>query len=260
MASSEAGWAIVTGASSGLGAAFATALAGRRNNLVLVARREQRLRELASRLEREHGITVVVEAQDLADPASATTLLQRLDAQGIEADILVNNAAFGLTGAFVTQEPERLRAMLQLDITALTELTHVFGRRMADRGKGRILLVASLAAYQPAPLLAAYAAAKAYVLSLGEALHVELAPRVGVTVLSPGLMDTEFNHVSGYTMKPSMRRTLLPPARVAEIGLDALFAGRSSVVAGRLNRAMAFSTRFLSRRFQARTVYRLSRT
>ena len=150
--------------------------------------------------------------------------------------------------------------MLQLDIVALTELTHVFGRRMADRGRGRILLVASLAAYQPAPLLAAYGAAKAYVLSLGEALHVELAPRVGVTVLSPGLMDTEFNDVSGYTMKPSMRRTLLPTGRVAEIGLDALFRGRSSVIAGRLNRAMAFSTRFLSRRFQARTVYRLSRT
>jgi short-subunit dehydrogenase len=253
-------WAIVTGASSGLGTAFATDLARRRHNLVLVARREQRMRDLAAQLERDHGITVVVEVLDLGAPDSATTLQQRLDAQGIEVDVLVNNAAFGLSGAFIDQEPERLRAMLQLDIVALTELTHVLGRRMARRGKGRILLVSSLAAYQPTPLLAAYGAAKAYVLSLGEALNVELAPGVGVTVLSPGLMDTEFNDVSGYTMKPSMRRTVLPTARVAEIGLDAMFARRSSVVAGRLNSLMVFVSRFLSRSFQARTLYKMSRT
>ncbi len=130
---------------------------------------------------------------------------------------------------------------------------------MATSGHGHILLVASLSAFQPNPLLAAYGAAKAYVLSLGEALHVELAPGVGVTVLSPGLMDTEFNNVSGYKAKPSMRSTMLPTARVAEIGLDALFAGKSSVIAGRINQAMAFSTRFLSRSFQAKTVYRLSK-
>jgi short-subunit dehydrogenase len=218
------------------------------------------MRELAVRLERDHGITVIVEVLDLGVPDSATMLLQSLDAQGIEVSVLVNNAASGFSGAFIDQELERLRAMLQLDIVALTELTHVLGCRMASRGKGRILLVSSLAAYQPTPLLAAYGAAKAYVLSLGEALNVELSPGVAVTVLSPGLMDTEFNDVSGYKMKPSMRRTVLPTAKVAAIGLDAMFAGRSSVVAGRLNSLMVFASRFLSRSFQARTVYRMSKT
>lgn len=256
---SEQGWAVVTGASSGLGAAFAEALARRGSNLVLVARREPPMLELAARLEAEHGVNVAVEAMDLGAPGSAAMLQDHLDGRGIDAGILVNNAAFGLSGPFLDNEPERLRAMLQLDVVALTELTHTFARRMAARGQGRILLVASLAAFQPDPLLAAYGAAKAYVLSLGEALNVELAPHVGVTVLSPGLMDTEFNDVSGYQTKPSMRRTVLPVAQVAAIGLDAMFAGRSSVVAGRVNKVMAFGSRFLSRRFQARTVYRLSK-
>jgi short-subunit dehydrogenase len=197
---------------------------------------------------------------DLGDPDSVVTLQQRLDTDEIEVDILVNNAAFALSGTFIDQEPERLRAMLQLDIVALTELTHVFGRRMAQRRRGHILLVGSVGAYQPSPLAAAYSAAKAYVLSLGVALNVELAPSVGVTVLSPGLMDTEFHDVAGYAMKPSMRRTVLPTDRVAAIGLDAMFTGRSSVIAGRLNRVMAFISHLMSRSLQARMVYKLSKS
>ena len=260
MVSSEPGWAVVTGASSGLGTALAAGLAQRRHNLVLVARREPPMRALASKLERDHDIKVVVQVLDLGDADSAVTLQQRLDADEIEVDILVNNAAFALSGTFIGQEPERLRAMLQLDIVALTELTHVFARRMAQRGRGHILLVGSVGAYQPSPLAAAYSAAKAYVLSLGVALNVELGPNVGVSVLSPGLMDTEFHDVAGYTMKPSMRRTVLAADRVAAIGLDAMFAGRSSVVAGRLNRVMAFSTRLMSRSLQARMVHKMSKS
>ncbi len=150
--------------------------------------------------------------------------------------------------------------MLQLNIVSLTELSHVFGRRMAARDGGHILLVASLAAYQPDPLLAAYGASKAYVLSLGEALNVELAPKVGVTVLSPGLMDTGFNAVSGFQTPSSLKRTQLLPATVARIGLEAMFAGRSSVVAGRLNKVMAFSSRMLSRHFAAQTSYNMARS
>ena len=168
--------------------------------------------------------------------------------------MLINNAAFGLSSAFADHDPARLRAMLQLDIVTMTELTHLFAGRMAARGSGHILLVASMAAYQPCPKLAAYAAAKAYVLSLGEAIHVELAPKVGVTVLSPGLMDTGFFGVADYHPPAAMKRTMLAPAAVAAIGLDAMYAGKPSVVAGGLNRLMAFSNRFTSRRFQARTV------
>jgi uncharacterized protein len=146
MMSSELSWAVVTGASSGLGTALAAGLAQRRHNLVLVARREQPMRALALRLERDHHIKVVVQVLDLGDPDSVVTLQQRLDADEIEVDILVNNAACGLSGTFIDQEPERLRAMLQLNIVALTELTHVFGQRMAHRRRGHILLVGSVGA------------------------------------------------------------------------------------------------------------------
>ncbi len=259
MAVLEQRWAVVTGASSGLGKEFARALAGSKVNLVLVARRKERLLELAAELSERHGIEVVVEPVDLSAPASADDLLHRLDERGIAPDILINNAAFGMSGEFIAQEPDRLREMLQLDVVSLVELTHCFARRMAERGRGHILLVASLAAYQPDPLLAVYGAAKHFVLAFGIALHVELAPRVGVTVLSPGLMETEFFEVSGYAPKASLRRMMVSPARVAAIGLKAMFAGKSSVIAGRLNRFVAFSNRFTSRHLQAKLTYGVSK-
>ena len=191
---------------------------------------------------------IVVEPLDLGEPGGAALLQQRLDARGIEPDILVNNAGFGLYEPFVAHDPARLRAMLQLDIVSLAELTRLIGDRMVARGRGRILMVGSMAAYQPVPQLAAYAAAKAFVLSLGEALHVEFARRgVTVTVLSPGLMDTGFNAASGYETPAALDIMKLAPAKVAAIGLDALFAGRSGVIAGGLNKIMGFSSRLLSR-------------
>ena len=252
-------WALVTGASSGLGKEFARALAARKYNLILAARREEPMQALAAELRQRHGVEIVIEAIDLGAPASPADLHKRLDEQGIAPDILINNAAFGLSGDFLTQKPERLREMLQLDILSLTELTHLFGKRMAERGSGHILLVASLAAYSPIPLLAAYGAAKHYVLALGVALHVELAPKVGVTVVSPGLMDTGFNEVSGFQPKASMRPTVVSPAKVAEAGLKAMFAGKSSVIVGKINRLVAFSNRFTSRLMQANATYRWSK-
>ena len=252
-------WALVTGASGGLGVELACGLAARRINLVLVARREAPMRKLAADLERSYGVRIVVEVLDLARPGSALSLQQRLERQAIEPEILINNAGCGIGGLFVEQDAERLRAMLQLDIVTLTELALVFGRRMATRGRGFILLVGSTAAYQPTPITAAYGAAKAFVLSLGEALHVELAPRVGVTVLSPGLMDTGFAAVSGYEPPASVRRTVLSPERVAHIGLEALFAHKSSVVAGGLNKMLAFCSRLMSRHLQAKLVFRATR-
>lgn len=251
-------WALVTGASSGLGIALARSLAARHVNLVLTARREAPMQELAAELTQRHGIEVAVEAADLGRPGSAADLQRRLDERGVAPDILINNAGFGLSGPFLEHDPERLRAMLQLDIVSLTELTQLFGTRMAARGSGHILLVASLASYQPSPLLASYAAAKAYVLSLGEALNVELAPKVGVTVLSPGLMDTGFNDVSGFRTPDSVKSTMLAPSKVAEIGLDAMFAGRPSVIAGGLNKVIAFSNRFTSRHLQAKLTQRMT--
>lgn len=258
MSQSGTEWALVTGASSGLGVEFATALAAKRFNLVLAARRAEPMQKLAADLGKRHGVEIVVETIDLGEPKSAAELQTRLDARGIEPKILINNAGYGLNGAFLDHDPDRLRAMLQLDVVTLTELTQVFGKRMAQRGGGHVLLVASMAAHQPTPMLAAYGAAKAYVLSFGEALHVELARKVGVTVLSPGLMDTGFNAVAGYETPDNMRRTMLSPAKVAEIGLTAMFARKPSVIAGRLNAIMAFSTKLMSRHAQAKVVLKMA--
>ena len=252
-------WAIVTGASSGLGIDFARALALRKCNLVLVARREEPVQALAAELREQHAFKVVVEATDLSVAGSPRDMQQRLDERKIEPSILVNNAAFGLSGEFLMQNMDRLHEMINLDIVTLTELTHLFGKRMAARGRGHILLLASLAAYQPDPLLAAYGAAKHFVLALGVALHVELAPKVIVTVVSPGLMNTGFNEVSGFRPKASLKPSIASPAKVAEAGLKAMFAGKSTVIAGKLNRLTAFSNRFTSRHLQAKLTYRMSR-
>lgn len=250
-------WALVTGASGGLGEALARALASRSYDLVLTARREDALNALAAELQAQHGAQVVVEPSDLSSVGSAAVLCERIAARSIQPNMLVNNAAFGISGPFVENEPDQLREMLQLDVVSFTELTLLIGRQMAARGSGKILLVGSVGAYSPTPLMGAYAAAKAYVLSLGEALHVELAPKVGVTVLSPGMMDTGFGAVSGLEIPDGMRRTVLSTGKVAQIGLDALFSGKSSVIAGRFNRISTSIGSLFSRHTRAKLSYRI---
>lgn len=256
---SERVWAVVTGASSGLGVEFARSLARRNINVVLVARREAPMQQLADELRLAYGVDVMVESMDLGESISAEALQDSLDRRGIQPEILVNNAAFGLSGEFLQQDATRIHQMLQLDVLALVSLTHVFGRKMKEGGRGHILLVGSLAAYQPTPLMAAYGAAKNFVLAFGEALHVELAPAVGVTVVSPGLMETEFFGVAGFTPKESLKSSMMTAKDVAEAGIVAMYAGKTSVVIGRLNKLAAFSTRFFSRNAQAKIVYRMSK-
>ena len=245
-------WALVTGASGGLGEALARAMASRGRHVALAARDEAAMQALASELGQRHGVETRVFPIDLSAPGSAALLLERLDRDGIAPEALLNNAAFGMAGPFAEADHARLLAMLQLDVVTLTELTLLLGRRMTARGHGRILLVGSLASFSPCPNLAVYAAAKAYVLSLGEALNVEFGPAVGVTTLLPGLMDTGFNAASGFRTPAGLRRTILPVERVARIGVDALLTGRPSVVAGRINKLTAFSNRLLSRHFVAK--------
>lgn len=248
------GTALVTGASSGLGIAFAEELARRGYRLVLTARHADALQTVADRLQTEDDAKVVVQPADLSEPAGAGALVAALDARDIEPKVVVNNAGFALNESLARHAPERLAAMLQLNVVSLTELTRIYARRMAAADGGRILLVASMAAFAPAPMMAAYAASKAYVLSLGQALHVELAPEVGVTVLSPGYMRTGFDAASGFVPSPATLRTALDAATVARIGLDALFAGKSSVVAGTANRMAAVVTRLMPRAFLAHQV------
>ena len=252
-------WALITGASSGLGTEFARVFAARNINVILVARRAEPMERLAAELRERGQSEVVVVPLDIATPNSAAVLAGELDARGISPTILVNNAAFGLSGEFLKQDAARIEEMLRLDVLSLVSLTHTFAQRMAAAGQGSILLVASLAAYQPVPLMAAYAAAKSFVLSFGEALHVELGPRVNVTVVSPGLMETEFFRIANYTPKASLKPSMLPARVVAERAVKAMFRRRPSVVVGKINRVSAFSTRLLSRHVAALLGYRMAK-
>lgn len=238
MTTTDNAWVLITGASSGFGAEFARQYAERGHSLVLVARRLERLQALADTLRQQYRIEVVVEHVDLADIASVIELHQRLRERGMAIDILINNAGHGLQGTFVDGTRDAALAMLQLDVVSLTAITHVFAQDMRARGRGKILLVASLLAYQGVEKFAVYAAAKAYVLRLGEALHRELKrDGVTVTVLSPGMSDTGFATGAQQTITPALRRMMMQPAPVVRAGIRALQAGRISVVPGWANKA-----------------------
>ncbi|MDR3615962.1 MAG: SDR family NAD(P)-dependent oxidoreductase [Candidatus Obscuribacterales bacterium] len=259
MQSTNGNWAVVTGASSGLGVEFAKILAARKINLVLTARSEAPMQKLASELISTHGIQVSVIASDLAKPGSATALRNRIDDQNIQPEILINNAGYGFSGSFQLQSVEALNTMLQLDIISLTELTHLFGERMKTAKRGHIMLVSSMAAHQPVPMLAAYSASKAYVLSLGEALHVEFAPDVNVTTLIPGLLNTGFAHAANYTAPKAALSSVIPTAEAAQIGIDAMFARKPSVIAGTMNKIMATMVPFVPRSTAAKIAFDMAK-
>ena len=229
-------------------------------DLVLVARREELLCELATELEARFSIRTKVIAMDLTQPGIGTELKRQLDKKAIAIDVLINNAGFGIFGEFIGQPLEKTLNMLQLNIAALTELTHVFATDMVRSGSGQILLVASVVAYQASPNYAAYGASKAYVLSLGEALHEELLPHgVTVTVLSPGATATEFFDVSGQDATPMKRAFMMPSRPVVQIGLEAMRRGRASVVAGWKNALVTWSTRLIPRKWQRKIAHRVLR-
>ncbi|MEL7060936.1 MAG: SDR family oxidoreductase [Acidobacteriota bacterium] len=249
--------ALVTGASSGLGVEFARQLAAAGADLVLVARRRDRLETLAAELSEREGIDARVEALDLATPDAPDILLGRTEGDGLAVDLLINNAGFGVYGDYLTIPWERERQMIQLDIMAVAHLTKVFAAPMVERGWGRILQVASIASYQPVPTYSVYGAAKAFVRDFSEAVSVELEPHgVSSTVLSPGVTRTEFFDVAGQQRRTLYQRLLMmSSARVAKIGLRALLAQRRSVVPGIGNRIGAFSTRLVPRSVATRVAH-----
>jgi short-subunit dehydrogenase len=243
MTTTDNSWVLITGASSGFGEEFARQYAEQGHSLVLVARRLDRLQALAETLRRQYRIDVVVEQVDLSDIGAVTQLHRRLREQNIAIDILINNAGHGLQGPFIDSPLESTLAMVQLDVASLTAITHVFSQDMRARRRGKILLVASLLAYQGVQNFAVYAAAKAYVLRLGEALHRELE-REGITVttLCPGMSDTDFAAAAQQKLTPMLKLLMMQPAPVVRTGIRALQAGRISVVAGWANKAMVILT------------------
>ena len=259
MAKTNKSWVLITGASSGFGEEFARQYAEQGHPLVLVARRLDRLQSLAEALRRQYRIEVVVEQVDLSDVAAITQLHRRLREQGIAIDILVNNAGHGLQGPFVDGQLDATLAMVQLDVASLTAVTHVFAQDMRARGRGKILLVASLLAYQGVQNFAVYAAAKAYVLRLGEALHRELKPDgVTVTTLCPGVSETGFAAAAQQKITPALKRLMMQPAPVVRTGIRALQGGRISVVPGLANKALVILTwatpRWLHQAFMSRAM------
>jgi short-subunit dehydrogenase len=234
---------LITGASSGFGEEFARQYAEQGHSLVLVARRLDRLQRLAEALRQQFRVDVVVERVDLSDVAAVSQLHQRLRERDIAIDILINNAGHGLQGPFLGAQLDAALAMVQLDVASLTAVTHVFAQDMRTRGRGKILLVASLLAYQGVQNFAVYSAAKAYVLRLGEALHRELK-RDGITVtaLCPGMSDTGFATAAQQKITPALKLLMMKPAPVVRAGIRALDAGRMSVVPGLANKAMVMFT------------------
>ena len=231
--------AVVTGASSGIGADFARELARDGYDVVLAARRVEPMQRLASELRTK---TIVI-CCDLSKPGSATDLARELERLGIEVDVLINNAGLGGTGRFDQMDATRISEMLQVNMVALTELTRLLLPPMIARRRGRVLLVGSVAGYVPGPGMAVYYATKAYVLSFGEALAYELrGTGVTVTTLCPGATATNFAETAGNANTAIFQNPLMKPmssAEVARLGYEGMKAGRRVVVTGSLNKIMA---------------------
>jgi short-subunit dehydrogenase len=250
--------ALVTGASSGIGLELAKLLAAAEHDLVLVARRKPELEALAAELRREHGTVCQIVATDLAQPGAASKLARSIEDAGIELEILINNAGFGVYGAFTQTDLQTELDMIQVNITALTELSKLVIPGMVARGRGRVLNVASTAAFQPGPLMAVYYASKAYVLSLSEALAVELeGTGVIVVALCPGPTESGFQAAAGIGKSKLSAGAMPSSAEVAAIGMRALERGTTVAIAGTRNWWLVQSVRLLPRKWVARLVRRI---
>ncbi|MEU0119734.1 SDR family oxidoreductase [Streptomyces bobili] len=252
---------LITGASAGLGAEFARQLAARGSDLVLVARRRERLEELAAELRAHHHIQAHVMEMDLSTDSPGQALAAQTERLGLQVTSVINNAGFATFGPFHQADPERLRREVAVDVTAVADVSRAFIEQLRAEGRGVLVNVASMAAYQPNPRMALYGATKAFVLSLTEALWEESRDTgLRVLALSPGATRTEFFDVVG-TMRAAGRARLASPVDVVRTALAALDRKNPppSVIAGRMNQAAATLTRRLATRRQIiRVVSRLT--
>lgn len=252
--------ALVTGASAGIGLELCRLLAASDHDLVVVARRRDRLDALAVELTQAHGGQCHVVTADLADPSAPQTIAGALRSKGLSVDLLVNNAGFGSNGLFHTLPLERELAMIQVNVTALVALTGLLLPGMVERGRGGVLNIASTAAFQAGPRMATYYASKAFVLSWSEAIAIELeGTGVRVTAHCPGATSSEFTAVAG-TGKTRLFQQQKPATsrEVAEHALAATQAGERVAIHGFLNQVGAFSVRFSPRGMAARIAARLN--
>jgi short-subunit dehydrogenase len=253
-------WALVTGASAGIGVALARELAAGGTNLVLTARRTERLQQLAEELSAIHKIRVEVVPADLAQPEAPQQIFGFTSAKQIEIELLINNAGFGAYGEFAKAEPQRLLEMVQVNCSAVVHLTRLYLAAMLDRKRGDVLIVASTASFQAVPFISTYAATKAFDLLFAEGLAEEVRPHgVRVCALCPGSTESEFHEVAGQSGLVAAMRSRETAEKVARVGLRALAAGKSYVISGAGNYLGAHAQRLVPRRFVTRITARMFR-
>lgn len=245
--------ALVTGASSGIGYEISRLLAQEGHNLVLVARRRERLEELAVRLRADHQCKVTVVELDLAQPGAAETLFQTLRNENIPVDILVNNAGIGARGSFFDIPTEQTLGAIQLNVVALTQLCKLFGAEMAQRRLGKILNIASVAGFIPGPYMSVYHATKAFVVSFSEGLRQELkGTGVSVTVVCPGPVESEFHQLANTQSMVFLKLApMMSSADVARAALKATHERKAVAIPGALNKLMILMQRLLPRNWVA---------
>jgi len=250
---------LLTGASAGIGTALAHEFANHDHELVLVARREQRLNALADAIAASGRARPIVLAVDLQSPEAGPSIAAALNERGLEPSIVVNNAGFGLVGAAADLDIAEQRAMIDVNVSALTDLSLRFVASL-ERHKGGILNVASIAGFMPGPRSAVYYATKAYVLSFTEALHQELAPRgIRVTALCPGPVPTEFQARAGVPEARGPRSLTLSAEEVARAGYRGFIDGHRVVVPGFGNRLITVASRLVPRRLFLKALERRQR-
>lgn len=240
--------ALITGASSGIGLELAELFAADGSDLVLVARREDRLKELADRLESEYGVKVHVLPKDLSKPKAPDEIFAHLKKEKIQVDVLVNNAGFGVKGIIPEIDLDKQLDMVQVNVKALTHLTRLFLPGMIERGYGGVLNVGSLAAFQPGPNLAVYFATKAYVLSYTEALAEEIQnPNIQISCLAPGPVRTEFGEKSDLEDSLLFKLSLMDSEPVVRAGYEGFRKGKVIVIPGLKQQIVPFLNRFTPR-------------
>ncbi|MBN1634305.1 MAG: SDR family oxidoreductase [Ignavibacteria bacterium] len=241
--------ALITGASGGIGFEMARIFAKNNTNLILVARNKNKLDELKNELENQFGVSVYTIGKDLSSRESARELYEETKKQNIPVEYLINNAGFGDFGMFTDTDWDKEERMINLNIKTLTLLTKLCIRDMAERGSGKIMNVASTAAFQPGPLMAVYCSTKSYVLNFSQAINNEVKSRgVTVTALCPGPTESGFQDASGMKESKIVTKLKMPSSKtVAEYGYKAMMKGKPVAIHGFINRMLALSVRFMPR-------------
>src|SRR6266849_7434146 len=253
-------WALVTGASAGIGVAFAEELASGGTKLVLTARRKDRLDELARRLATTYKVSTEVFPAELAEPTAPEKIFVFTKEKGIEIDLLINNAGFGQYGEFPSVEKRKLLDMVQVNCHAVVHLTCLYLPEMVARRRGAVLILASTASFQAVPYISVYAATKAFDLLLAEGLAEEMKPYgIRVCALCPGSTESEFHVVAAQSGVVAAVRNRETAEKVARVGLQALAAGKSYVISGMGNYLGAHSQRLAPRRLVTRITARMFR-